>query len=163
MKILKLIDEKLSVVENILLVAFLCIMILLAFLLVVLRNVFNTGIFGADEFLRHLVLLSAFIGAAQGARLQRHINVDVLTKFMKDGHKRIAGVFINLFSFIVVLMLARASWLFVMSEKEFSETIWGIRTWVFELVIPVGFFLIGYRFLLHFITGITTLIRKKKS
>ncbi len=163
LKILHWIDEKLSVFENIILVTLLLTMVMLAFTLVILRNIFDTGISGADEFLRHLVLLVAFLGASQAARLEKHINVDVLTKLFKDIAKHYVRIVVNGVSLTITALLARAAWEFVMIERSFgSPEIFGIVTWVFQLVIPIGFFLIGYRFLLHFLDELVLLIKGGK-
>ena len=162
-KFLHWIDDKLSVFENIILVILLLTMVILSFSLVILRNFFDTGISGADELLRHLVLLVAFFGASQAARLEKHINVDVLTNLFKHSAKPYVRIIVNGVSLAITAFLAHAAWEFVMIERSFgSQEIFGITTWVFQLVIPVGFFLIGYRFLLHFLDEIVLLINGGK-
>ncbi len=163
LKILRWIDEKLSVFENIILITLLLTMVILAFTLVMLRNIFDTGISGADELLRHLVLLVTFFGASQAARLEKHINVNVLTKLFKDSAKQYVRIVVNGVSLAITALLARAAWEFVMIERSFgSPEILGIATWVYQLAMPVGFFLIGYRFLLHFLGEIVLLIKGGK-
>ncbi len=152
LRCLRWLDEKISAFESVLLVALLLTMVSLAFVLVLLRNFFNSGIVGADELLRHLVLLVAFFGASQAARLKKHISIDVLTRFLKGSSRHIAGVVVNGISLLVTVLLALAAWEFVMIERSFgSSYIFGIAVWVYQLVIPGGFFLIGYRFLIHFL------------
>ena len=164
MKFLHWLDKKISTTENFLLAILLAAMVLLSFLLVVLRNVFHTGISGADEFLRHLVLLVAFFGAAQAASLQKHINIDVLSKLLKDSHKNIVAIIINVFSLIISFFLALGAWEFVMIEREIGGIpLFGIQSWVYQVIIPLGFFLIGYRFLLHFLDALIKGVRRKSS
>ncbi|MGD0038444.1 MAG: TRAP transporter small permease subunit, partial [Bacteroidota bacterium] len=64
MKTLKTFDLALNKAEGALLILMLSIMVLVAFSQVMLRNVFHTGINGADVLLRHLVLWIGFLGAA---------------------------------------------------------------------------------------------------
>lgn len=164
MKFLHWLDKKFSTIENYVLVILLVAMVFLAFLEVILRNIFHTAIPDSDRFLQHLVLLIAFFGAAQAAHQKKHINIDALSKLMNDSVKTIASIFINAFSLVVIFFLARASWSFVMGEREFGGIeIFGIQPWVYELVIPVGFFLIGYRFFLHFLDALIKSVRRKPS
>ncbi|MFC1513982.1 TRAP transporter small permease [candidate division KSB1 bacterium] len=164
LKYLKWFDEKISKAENFLLVVLLTLMVGLAFLLVILRQFFNTGITGGEEFLRHLVLLVAFLGAAQAVRVNKHIKIDVLAKLLSVKFKNIAAIFINLFALVVTFLLAKAAWIFLLSEIEFggASDIFGIKPWVFEIIIPLGFFLISYRFFLHFIDALVLAFRREK-
>ena len=56
MNLLYRLDEKISRVEQVLIAALLTVMILLAFLQIVLRNFFSTGIDWADSLVRYLVV-----------------------------------------------------------------------------------------------------------
>ena len=62
MKWLRSFDSLLARAETVVLVAFLGSMVVLAFLQVVLRNVFGTGLIWADTLVRHLVLWAGFFG-----------------------------------------------------------------------------------------------------
>jgi len=48
--------------------------------------------------------------------------------------------------------LAYAGWQFVASEKEYNTVLFGsFKAWYLEIIIPIGFFMIGLRLLLQFI------------
>jgi TRAP-type C4-dicarboxylate transport system permease small subunit len=57
-------------------------MISLAFAQIVLRNGFDGGIVWADSLLRIMVLWIALIGAVVASRDQRHINIDLISRFL---------------------------------------------------------------------------------
>jgi TRAP-type C4-dicarboxylate transport system permease small subunit len=57
-------NETLGRVEKFLIVVMLSMMILVAFLQIVLRNAFSTGISWGDPLVRYLVLWVGFIGAS---------------------------------------------------------------------------------------------------
>jgi len=76
------VDETIDRVEQTLLVTFLGFMILIAFLQIVLRNFFNTGLSGGDPLLRNLVLWIGFIGATLATREGKHINIDVVSRWL---------------------------------------------------------------------------------
>jgi len=131
--LLKKIDVSLTFFENSLIVIILGAMVLLAFLQVLLRNVFETGILWGDIFLRHLVLWVGFLGASLATREEKHDAVAI----------------------IVSVWLAKAGYVFLKFEIEANTILFkNIPAWYFQLIIPVGFGLIGLRFLLKFIEQI---------
>lgn len=147
MKWLKIIDSWIARIETGLLVFISIIMVLGAFLQVILRNFFDTGIDGAEILLRHLVLWIGFIGASLATREEKHINVDLFSRIVSPSHKRIAKIITDLIAVGVTLLLTYASWEFVMSEKEFGTTLFSnVKAWPFEIIIPIGFLMISLRF-----------------
>ncbi|MFC1564121.1 TRAP transporter small permease [candidate division KSB1 bacterium] len=158
MKILCWIDAKISAAEKFMLVLLLSSMILFAFLQVILRNFFNNGIFWVDTLLRHLVLWIGFFGAAQAARIGKHINIDILARLLKETVKLRVSVVVNFFAMMITTFLALSAWQFVMTEKEYGQIlILGIHTWIFQIIIPLGFILIGFRFFYHFCDSLSML------
>src|SRR5258706_1575078 len=141
MKLLGTISRLLSRLESALVVCLLTIMICFAFAQVVLRNLFNTSFFGGDPFLRHLVLWVGFLGASLARRQEKHINLDVITRFTSPKTtNRIRGV-TNLFAAIVTAALAKAGWIFLMNEGS-DEVLFTIGqmnfpTWWFQVIIPI--------------------------
>ena len=69
-------------IEDLLLVGLLLSMISIAFTQIVLRNGFDGGIAWADSLLRIMVLWIALIGALVASRDQRHINIDLISRFL---------------------------------------------------------------------------------
>ncbi len=55
----------------------------------------------------------------------------------------------RLFAIVIGIILARASYLFVMSEKEAGAIVFSnIPAWYLQIILPVGFSLIVIRFFL---------------
>lgn len=161
-KILKNIDTWIARFETIILVAVLSIMVLLAFLQVVLRNLFDEGILWGDTFLRHLVLWVGFLGASLATREKKHINIDLFTRFFKGKSKALILSITNLFAAVVCWFLTSAAWTFVMDEKEFNSTIFSdIPAWYFQIIIPIGFLLMAFRFLIISIEHIVEIFSSK--
>ncbi len=53
----------------------------------------------------------------------------------------------NLFTAGVCLVLAWYGWAFVAEAREYEDTLLGsLPAWWFQLIIPVAFLLIGYRY-----------------
>lgn len=163
MKFLRLIDKIFSAIESFMLVVLLSLLVGLAFLQVLLFNLFDYSIMWLDLLLRHMVVWTLFFGAAQATRHNRHLNIDALTKTMKDSHKKLISLFINAFCLFIVIIFIKGGWDFVLDSMDFgSEAFLGIKLWIFQLIIPVGMVLIGYRFLLHFIEALVEMIKGEK-
>lgn len=139
-------------------------MVLLSFLQVMLRNFFHTGIHGADIFLRHMVLWITFLGASLATGSDRHINIDILTQFLPGSLKGIRGIVINLFALLVCFILFIASWRFVAMEREGGSILFGqTPVWIMQIIIPLGFFLISFRFLVNVIGYVVDFFMGKHS
>lgn len=142
-------DSCLARIEEFLLILILSLMVIFSFSQVVFRNVFSEGISWADVFLRHLVLWVAFIGATLTTRYERHINIDILSRFFNKRLNAFRKILINVISGTVCCFLTQASWVFMIDEKMGgSELFSGISTWYFLTVLPVAFIIITFRFYL---------------
>jgi C4-dicarboxylate transporter DctQ subunit len=162
MKWLETINRSIEKVETILLVIILSTMVLLAFLQVVLRNLFDQGILWADIFLRHLVLWVGFIGASLATREEKHINIDLFTRFLSTKGKNIIQVVTNLFAFIICILMAEAGWTFVQDEKAMGTILFNnVSAWYFQLIIPIGFFLMAFRFFIKSLHNVRKIINGK--
>lgn len=149
MKFLRSFDRVLAKAETVVLVVFLGSMVVLAFLQVILRNFFGTGMIWADTLVRHLVLWAGFFGGSIAAFEGRHISIDALTKYLPQRWKHIAGVLTNLFAAVVCYYLMQAALTFVRSEAEAGgEFLFGLPGYVAMVIIPVGYFLLALHFVL---------------
>ena len=158
-KIIQKIDQGLYLFENSLLILILGVMVLMAFLQLVLRNFFHSGILWGDIFLRHLVLWVGFIGASLATRSERHINIDVLTRLMSKKVIPYIRILVNLVAILVGAVLVKAAYVFVRYEIEAKTIVFAnIPAWYFEIIIPVGFALISFRFLLKVLEQVASLI-----
>ncbi len=149
MKFLRSFDRLLANAETVVLVVFLGSMVVLAFLQVVLRNFFGTGMIWADTLVRHLVLWAGFFGGSIAAFEDRHISIDALTKYLPQKWKHIAGAVTNLFAAVVCYYLMQAALTFVRSEAEAGgEFLFGLPGYVGMVIIPIGYLLLAVHFVL---------------
>ena len=153
MRILKGISSVLSWIERSAVIALLAVMVALAFLQVILRNVFSTGFLWADPMLRHAVLWIGFLGASLATQQEKHINIDLVTRFLSPRMTNIVRIVTNLFAGIVCALLANAGRTFVASEQSTGDILLTINAmefpaWWFQLIIPIGFGLMAFRFLI---------------
>jgi C4-dicarboxylate transporter DctQ subunit len=142
-------DEVIDRVEQTLITILLSLMIAIAFLQIVLRNIFATGITWADPLVRNLVLWVGFVGAAIATREGKHITIDLLPQWVPQQVKTIIGVIIQLFAAFICGLLTFASVKFVRNEALMgSITFLGIPGWVPQLILPITFGIMALRFCL---------------
>jgi C4-dicarboxylate transporter DctQ subunit len=155
-KTLLKIDASLALLENFLIIVILGIMVLLSFLQVVLRNFFDTGLLWGDIFLRHLVLWVGFIGASLATRQDKHINIDIFNRIISKKFVPPVKFVVNLFSLIICIILAKASYQFMIMEKEAGTILFNnVHSWIIEIILPGGFSLIALRFVLKLSEQVT--------
>ena len=162
MAIVQRINLFVSKIESWILVGIVLLMVSMSFLQIVLRA-FSIGILWGDILLRHLVLWVGFIGASIATREEKHINIDIFSRFFNERGKLIVKGMIYLFAMYVSWLLADAAWNFVMEEIEYESMLYGkIPAWPFQIIIPIGFWIMTIRFGLLTIENILSAITLKK-
>jgi len=143
----KRIDEIIDRTEHRLLVILLSLMILIAFSQIVLRNLFETGLAWGDPLVRNLVLWVGFIGAALATKEGKHINIDVVSRWMPPRGKIFIEAITNLFSCFICALLTFAALKFIKNEAQMGGTTFlGIPSWIPEIILPLTFGLMTLRF-----------------
>ena len=156
-------DEVIDRVEQILLVILLSSMILIAFLQIVLRNLLSTGLSWGDPLVRNLVLWIGFIGAALATREGKHINIDVLSRWMPPLGKDLIEFLTQLFSFFICGLLTYAAWKFIRNEAQMGTIAFlGIPAWIPEIILPLAFGLMALRFGLRSLKNLFGMIKMGK-
>ncbi len=164
MKILKGIDDILARIETVLLISLLTFMISLAFLEVILRNLFSYGIVWGDIFLRYLVIWIALLGASLATREGRHINIDIISRYLSWRWKTLTEVVVNIVSATVCIFLSVAAWKFITDEWQSGGILFNnIPAWIMEIILPSAFILITFRFIIRAIEGIIALSKGNSS
>ena len=154
-------DRFISHIEKALLSVMLAAMIFLAFLQIVLRNFFDTGLPWGDSLVRYLVLWVGFIGAALATREGSHINIDVLSRWLPGVSKTVNLLVVHFFSAVVCAILAYASLVFVRNERLMGGTVFfDLPLWLLQLVLPATFVLMAIRYALYGAGDITVLLGK---
>jgi TRAP-type C4-dicarboxylate transport system permease small subunit len=138
-------------IEDGMLVGLLLIMLFLASSQILLRNLFEVGMVWADPLLRIFVLWLGLLGALAASRDNKHITIDVLTRLMPARVSMLTHIFTSLFTATVCGIIAYHSVRFVMQEYESATvSVAGLPAWIYEIIIPFAFALIGLRYLLRF-------------
>ena len=140
-------DEILGRVEKFLVAAMLSVMILLAFLQIILRNVFSTGISWGDPLVRYLVLWVGLIGASLASKEGKHITIEVFSRWFSGHGSRYLKAISYLVSAFICGLLTFAGWTFVQNEAQMGGTTFlEIPVWIPQVIFPVTFALMTLRF-----------------
>jgi TRAP-type C4-dicarboxylate transport system permease small subunit len=151
-------DAIIERVEQTLLVILLGSMILIAFLQIVLRNFFFTGLSWGDTLVRNLVLWIGFIGATLATREGKHITIDLVSPWLPSQGKHFVSLIIRFFSLSICILLTYAALKFIRNEAEMgNRTLLNIPTWIPGMILPMTFSLMTFRFSLRFLRGLFTL------
>lgn len=135
--------------EDAVLVLILGSMIILAASQIVLRNFFGFGFIWADELLRMLVLWIAVAGAVAASRTDKHINIAVLDRFLPEKLKAIVKILVDLFTAGICIVITWHSVRFVQTSYEYGDLLLDkVPAWILQSVLPLGFGLIAWRYLL---------------
>lgn len=153
-------DEIIDRVEQTLLVILLSLMILIAFLQIVLRNAFATGLAWGDPLVRNLVLWVGFIGAALATREGKHISIDVFSRWLPSLGKTFVEVINQLFSFFICCLLCFAALKFIKNEAQMGNVIFSrIPAWVPQIILPMTFGLMAFRFGLRSLKNLSMAVK----
>jgi C4-dicarboxylate transporter, DctQ subunit len=147
-------------VEDGLMLLLLLGMIMLACLQIVMRNAFDAGWLWADPVLRVLLLWSALFGAMVASRYDKHISIDVFSKWLPPALQALSKLISSLFAAAICGIAAFYAGWFVFDEYHYSNAdIGGVRIWLFELLMPLAFAVMGLRFAAHALRPAHALIK----
>lgn len=157
---LKWFDSALARVEGWLIIAFLWCMVIFTFIQVCLRGLYTHGHFQwanslmghldwSEPFVRLLVLWLTFLGASLVTREDKHIKIDLFSSLLPEKLLPVRGFILSIVCIIISGLMIKVSVDYIKMEMEFGGTIFAsFPAWIGELIIPAGFSLIFFRFLL---------------
>ena len=131
------------------LIAFLlALMTLITFGQVIARYVFNYSFVWALELVTFLFAWLIFLGMSYGVRVGSHIGVDALVKAFGARAERVLSIVATLFCIVYALIVLYGGWIY-MSRMRMIGTLAQdipIPVWVPQIVMPLGFALLAFRF-----------------
>ncbi len=143
-------------VESVYLVFLLASLVILSFVQISGRLLFNQGFTWADPIINHLVMWSALAGAVAATRTNEHINIDVFQRLLSPRGRAYIESGMFFVSVLICIVLIHASVRFIIDEYQMGPVIVApIRSWILQLPIPASFLFIGLRFLILAIDRIT--------
>ena len=161
-KLVLRLNDWLGKIESFFLCIFLMTMIVLAFSQVVMRNVFNAGIPWADTVVRTLVVWVGFLGATLATRLEQHLTLEVLTKYMPERARHLAAVAVKVFASVICWFLLQASIRFLTNESSTGEQFLDLfPSWIALSIIPIALVLIPFHFLFKIARDVNYFLKGK--
>lgn len=140
--------EILRKIEDGVLVGMLLLMIGLATAQIFLRNFFESGIFFGDALVRILVLWIGLLGAMVAGRNGKHINIDVITRYLPEKLARAANGVVELFTAGICAAVAWYALKFIRMEYETGGAAFSkVPSWLCEAIIPFAFAVLAIRYL----------------
>ena len=122
-------------------------LVLLAVGEILLRNLFGLTLLWGDPAIRHLVLWAGFVGAGVAARSGRHLRIDAVLRTLPPRLREWADGLGSLFACGTCILLCHLAVRFVNDERTFgSAGDLAVPTWVLQLIFPVTFALLAFRF-----------------
>ncbi|MBM3266285.1 MAG: TRAP transporter small permease [Candidatus Sericytochromatia bacterium] len=150
------VDKAIGFAERAVLILLVFAMILLGSYQVIMRELFDKGLPWADPLLRHLVLVTGMVGAMVATEAGRHLNMDALARVMPEGARRWVDVIVNLVSGATCVYLTVLAVQFVRDEMtaQGHEIAFGLQAWQVQIIFPISFGVMAFRFLLFFVDGL---------
>jgi len=148
------IDTLLEKLTTSVLVAAVLSMLFLSVFNIVLRW-FNAHVMWIEPFVRYLVVLSAFLGGVIATGKKSHIGIDIVAKYFENKKMlkahRVTRRLVDIICIVVLFFLVKSCLGFVESEAEYGRVVFlGIHAKYLAMILPIGFLLMGIRFLLSF-------------
>jgi TRAP-type C4-dicarboxylate transport system permease small subunit len=141
--------DRLHRAEDGLLALLLTTMIVLAGTQILMRNLFDSGFVWIDPLLRVLVLWLGLIGATVAARHNKHIRIDLLSRFFDRNTHRLLQVVVRQVSALTCLVIAWYGMDWIRLDYDAAVTSFaGLPAWSVEIIVPLAFALIGVRYFL---------------
>lgn len=135
--------------ENAMLALLLGGMIMLACAQIALRDLGFGSILWGDEAIRLMVLWIAMVAGVAAAREDKHIAIDVLSRFVSGRAGLLIAVVVDLFTASVCLALAWFGTEMVQFALEDGDVLLqGVPAWLLQAIVPLAFLLMGWRYLI---------------
>lgn len=131
-KFFKIIDLIVGTINQTIAVYGMVLGVLLAFVNVVLRYVFDMSLPWAAELTNYLFIWSALFGAAYGFKQGAHISITLLIEKFSPSVMKMFLLFANLLSIIYLLLISYFGYKLILMLMDFGE----INV---DLQIPLGF------------------------
>ena len=107
-------------IEESILIILSIITVIIVFLQVVMRTVFNSSLVWSEELARYLFIWLIYIGVAYGVKKNRHISVEVVTYILGRKGNWILSIIANILFLIFAILICYLSFNVTMSVNRMS-------------------------------------------
>ena len=109
----------------------------------------------SEPFARLMVLWVTFIGASLLTKDNRHIRIDLMGHFLSPLFKKIREIALAVACLVICFLMLRASIGYISMEMQYgTSSLMGISAWKWQLIIPFGFCMMLFRFIVNLLNEI---------
>jgi TRAP-type C4-dicarboxylate transport system permease small subunit len=171
MRIVKILDKVLARCEGWLIALFLWLMVVFSFFQVCLRGLYTHGkvqwanaLMGhldwTEPLVRLLVLWLTFLGASLVTGEGRHIKIDLFSSLLPPRWQPLRDLVLWSVCVVICAIMFKVCAGYVVLEMEFGARMFlSIPGWIGQLILPVGFLLMLFRFSLKWIDSLLEITR----
>lgn len=139
----------LHILEDTALAGILVSIIILAVTQIALRNFQDSGIVWGDSLLRIMVLWIALIGAMVASRIDGHISIDLVSRYLPEKWQHRVQLLAYLFAALVCGITCYYSVVFVYYEFLDGNIAFAtVPAWICQTIIPFAFAVMSLRFVI---------------
>ncbi len=147
--LLKRLHQWLCRLEEGMLVVLLSGMIGMAVAQIGMRMMFNFGLVWGEGLVKMLVLWVCMLGAMVAVRREKHIQIDLLSRYLPVRVKRVTKAAAYFFTAGVCFIVTFYGIKFVQLDYTYQTLAFSeVPAWICELIIPFGFVVMAFRFVL---------------
>ena len=125
-------------------------------------NLFLSSIDWSEPFARLMVLWITFLGASLLTKNNRHIRIDIMGHLLPPALLKIREVTLAIACSVICFFMLRASIGYISMEMQYGTgMLMGISAWKWQLIIPIGFGMMLFRFLVNLLNDLVNLFGKR--
>lgn len=143
--------------EERILISSLVFTVLIIFLQVIMRKVFNNSLSWSEELARFIFIWQIWYGISITIRRKKHIEVELVKNLLKGNALKVLQVFITLcnIAFCIFMTVTGGMLSSNLMDKNTLSPAMGIPLWIVYAALPVSFFLAAIRHILELFPGLT--------
>ena len=157
MKVIRRIVSVYNKVEEVFLVVLIAVSVVLLFINVILRYVFNSGIYGADEVARIFFIWMSWLGISIGQRDKEHIRIDILPNALHGTARKVCLVLADLVTLAILgtLLVLGCKVTTQFFNNGLSTPMWKFPKYLLFVSVPFSALMMGLRIAAEIVDIIT--------
>ena len=132
-------SRALTIFENFAAGATLVAAVSVALLAIILRTFFDMFLFWSEEVIIYLIIASTFFGSVLTMRSKDHVNVDIISVFLKSRRKRVMAIIAAVITTLYMLAIGVLAWMLLFEPFSVATvTALKLPLWVVELPVALA-------------------------
>lgn len=124
----------------------------------VIARTFFRSLYYAEEISEFLVIFITFVGTSYGVRKARHIRMGAFFDLMGPRLEKVFILVISAVAALVMFLMFRYSLAYVLAMSRVEQYTAALRlpSWIFVVIVPVGFLMSGVQYLRTILRNLLT-------